>query len=80
MKEDNGELVKTIEVKATRFIFDSIGNIVLYDDDAKELNWFNNEGVLLNELSIENYRGDIIFQSLSKYDEPIFFDMKSNIV
>ena len=54
--------------------------IILLNKDKKELNYYNNTGDLIESIPIDNYRDGLTLMSLSKNDEPIFFDKEKRIL
>ena len=78
LNEDNGELIKSVEVKADSFVFDSKENVVLLNKTSKELNYFNFDGVLTDCVMIYNNR-DNLKLALTNDDEPVFYDTKNII-
>ena len=78
--ENNGELIKTIQLTADNFVFDSKDMIVLLNKAKKELTCYNDKGDIIESIPIENYRDGLTLKSLSKNDEPIFFDIATRIL
>ena len=72
--------MKSIKVKADCFLFDSKDKIVLLNKDAKELNYFNIEEKLIESIPILNYMDGLNLMSLSKDDEPVFFDTAKKLL
>ena len=78
MKEINGELIESIEVKSNKFVFDSTDRIVMLNHNCKELNYLNYDGVLVDYVSVDYDEFDDFDLSLVKAGEPVFLDKKEN--
>ena len=76
LNEDSGELIKSVEVDAANFTFDTKGNIVLLNLGTKELNYFSSDGSLFERKAI-NYDGCCYKLSLTKDDQPVFCDSEN---
>ena len=59
-------------IAADNFTIDSRGNIVLVNNATKEVNHFTEDGILVDQMPIDNYT-DGFKVSLTKEDEPIFY-------
>ncbi len=59
LREDNGRLVESVAVTANNFIIDSSDNVVLINNATKELNYFTADGILLDQIPIDNYTDDL---------------------
>ncbi len=59
MREDNGQLVKSVAVTANNFIIDSNDNVVLINNATKELNYFTADGVLVDQTPLDNFTADL---------------------
>jgi len=55
LREDNGELVNSVLVCANSFLIDSNDDVVLINSATKEINRFNENGILLDQIPIYNY-------------------------
>jgi len=73
LKEDTGELVRSVEVKADNFVIDSDDSVVLLNKETQRLNWFCENGTLIDQSNIKNYKYNLIL-SLTKDGEPVFYD------
>ena len=67
---DTGELIKSIEICGI-FLFDSDDNIILFDDEKRTLNYFNNDGISIRTVFIENL-SDGYRCIINKHGGPIF--------
>ena len=76
LNETDGKLIKSIEIESDKFLFDSQNNIVLINKKTKEINYFNDLGILQDMMAIDNYR-DGLDLIISKDDELILFDKTS---
>ena len=72
LKEDNGELVKSVAVKANNFIINSSDNIVLINNATKELNYYTSDGILVDHIPIDNFTPGLRL-SFTKDGEPLFY-------
>ena len=79
VKQDNGELVKSVTVTAKNFIIDFDDNIVLVNNATKEINRFTADGTLVDQMAIENYTAGLCL-SLAKDGEPLFYSYTSLFV
>ena len=83
ISEDHGELIKSIEIQAQNFVFDSTGRIVLFDKISQELNYFAEDGTLVERVLVDNCEDLVVSNceevslSLTQDDEPVLFDQKS---
>ena len=76
MNEVDGELIKSIEVKSNNFVYDSKDRLVLLNQATKELNYFNYDGVLVDNVSVDYNQVDGLDLSLRKDGEAVFLDNK----
>ena len=73
LREDNGELIRSVAVKANNFIIDSRDHVVLVNNATKEVNLFNEDGNLVDKIPIDNFK-DGLKLSLTKDDEFLFYN------
>ena len=71
MYQDNGEVVRSVEVEAERFIIDSRDKIFLINNATREINCFNANGIRLGQIPIDNFTGGLKL-ALTKEDETVF--------
>ena len=72
LREDSGELVKSLAVTANNFIIDSKDNIVLVNNVNQEINKFDEDGTLIKKVPKDNYAAGLRV-ALTKDDEPLFY-------
>ncbi len=72
LREDNGQLVKSVAVNANNFIIDSSDNVVLINNTTKELNYFTADGTLVDQTPLDNYTADLRL-SLTIDGQPLFY-------
>ena len=72
LKEDTGELIKSVPVSADNFAIDSEDNVILINTATKEINRFTADGTHLDQIPIENYTPGLRL-SLTKDGEPLFY-------
>jgi len=73
LREDNGQLVKSVAVTASNFIIDSSDKVVLINNATKELNYFTLDGSLVDQIPLDNFsdglrismtiNGELLFHS-----------------
>jgi len=59
LREDNGQLVKSVAITASNFIIDSSDKVVLINNATKELNYFTTDGTLVDQTPLDNYTADL---------------------
>jgi len=59
LREDDGQLVKSVAVTANNFIIDCSDNVVLINNASKELNDFTADGTLVDQIPLDNYTTDL---------------------
>ena len=59
LREDDGQLVKSVAVTANNFIIDSTDKVVLINNATKELNYFTADGILVDQIPLDNYKADL---------------------
>ena len=71
-----GTVVSSIEVKASKFLFDSKLGVVLFDEATREINFFDGDLNLVERVYVENLVGSWACDSalfLNQADEPFVF-------
>jgi hypothetical protein len=72
LREDNGQLVKSVAVTANNFIIDPTGKFVLINNATKELNYFTADGALLDQTPLDNFTADLRL-SITIDGQPLFY-------
>ncbi len=72
LREEDGQLVKSVSVTTNNFIIDSNDNVVLINHSTKELNYFTADGILVDQISLANYTADLRV-SMTIDGEPFFY-------
>ena len=78
LREYNGQLVKSVAVKANNFTFDSSDNVVLVNHATKEINVFTVDGILMDQIPLDNYIAGLGI-SLTKDDQPLFYSLVTQV-
>jgi len=73
LREENGLLVNSVTISADSFIIDS-SHAVLVNNATKEINYFNEDGYLVNHIPIYNYRADVRFSLTNEAKSFFYFD------
>jgi len=76
LREEDGQLVKSVSVTTNNFIIDSNDNVVLINHSTKELNYFTADGILVDKIFLDNYTADLRFLKM-KDGEPLFYSETS---
>ncbi len=72
LREDDGQLIKSVAVTANNFILDSTDNVVLINNATKELDYFSPDGTLEDQIPLANYKADLRV-SMKIDGEPLFY-------
>ena len=79
MNESSGVIQKIIQMNADKFIFDSNDYLVVLNKSTKELNYFNNDGIAINEIPLCEFESDpILF--LDKNDKVLLYDIEKFVI
>jgi len=74
MREDSGELIRSIEVAANNFIVNSRdGSVVLMNKSKKGLDYYTGDGVLFAFVHLEDFCDDLSL-AIAQDNTPIFFN------
>lgn len=76
VNETTGNLIRSIEMDANRFIFDSKENIIIFNKASLKLNYLDSNGIFLKEFECENFETEIVLY-INQSDELIFLDKSS---
>lgn len=79
MNESTGIIQKIIQINADKFIFNSSDYLVVLNKNTKELNYFNNDGIAMNEIPVCEFESDpIVF--LDKNDKVLLYDIEKFVI
>ena len=82
MNETTGVILKWIQINSDKFLIDTCNNFTLLNKTTRELVYFDNDGVLLNQIAVCEFNTDpIIFldnnDKLMLYDSDKFLILSS---
>ena len=76
INEATGNLIRSVEIDANQFIFDSKENLIMFNKASSKLNYFDDNGLFLKEFECENFETEI-FLFINQSDELMFLDKSS---
>lgn len=69
-----GTVINSIEVRASRFLFNSKRSLVLFNEATREINYFDGDLNLVDSVCVENAADMECLLFLGRFDEPFLFD------
>jgi len=72
LREDDGQLVKSVAITASNFIIDCSDNVFLINNASNELYYFTADGNIADQTPLDNYTAEIRL-SMKNDCEPLFY-------
>jgi hypothetical protein len=79
MNESTGIVQKWMTIDADKFLIDSNDEIIILNKETKKLCYFNNDGILINEVAVLEFEIEpIIF--LDNNDKVMLYDPSKSLI